>query len=113
MPAIPFTATDTRMTVRVYSPDAGIPVLLKVEDAGNPAVFVETLSSTTVANAWETLTFDFANPGPNNQPINLANTYNRVSVFFNFGTPGAVAGVQTYYFDDVAFGGAAPPPPPP
>jgi hypothetical protein len=113
VPAIPFTATDTRMTVRVYAPAAGIPVLLKVENAGNPGVFVETLSSTTVANAWETLTFDFANPGPNNQPINLANTYNRVSVFFNFGTTGAVAGVQTYYFDDVAFGGEAPPPPPP
>ena len=30
---IPFTSTNTRMTVRVYSPRAGIPVRLKVEDA--------------------------------------------------------------------------------
>jgi hypothetical protein len=26
------------------------------------------------------------------------------SIFFNFGTSGAAAGEQTYYFDDVAFG---------
>ena len=32
---IPFTATDTKMSVRVWSPDAGIPVRVKVEDATN------------------------------------------------------------------------------
>jgi hypothetical protein len=95
------------MTVRVYSPDAGIPVLLKVEDATNGAIFVETLATTTVANAWETLTFDFANPGPNTQPLNLASTYNRLSIFFNFGVGGATAGEKIYYFDDIAFGGDA------
>ncbi|MFT5431460.1 MAG: hypothetical protein ACI9OJ_002156, partial [Myxococcota bacterium] len=29
---IPFSASDTKMTVRVWSPDAGVPVRLKVED---------------------------------------------------------------------------------
>jgi beta-glucanase (GH16 family) len=64
-----------------------------------------------VANDWETLVFDFANPAAGTPPLNLANTYNKVSIFFNFGVPGAVAGEKIYFFDDVAFGGAPPPPP--
>jgi len=39
---IPFTTTETRMTVRVYSPRAGIPVRLKVEDARIRPIRVET-----------------------------------------------------------------------
>ena len=61
VPALPFTASSTTMTVRVWSPDAGIQVRLKVEDAADPTKSVETEATTTVANAWETLTFDFAN----------------------------------------------------
>jgi hypothetical protein len=30
--------------------------------------------------------------------------YDKASIFFNFGTDGAVAGEKTYYFDDVLFG---------
>jgi hypothetical protein len=99
---IPFTATATRMTVRVYSPGGGITVRLKVEDAANGTISVETEATTTVANTWETLTFDFANP-VKPPAINLASNYNRVTIFFNFGVTGAVAGAQTYYFDDLTF----------
>ena len=107
---IPFTASATRMTVRVYSPDAGIQVRLKVEDAADPTKSVETEATTTVANAWETLTFDFANQAPGTAALNLAYTYDKASIFFNFGVTGATAGAKTYYFDDVAFGGTTPPP---
>jgi hypothetical protein len=101
---IPFTATNTRMTVRVYSPRAGIPVRLKVEDAADPTHTVETEAIITVANAWQTLTFDFANPAPGTAALNLAFTYNKVSIFFDFGTTGAAAGgAYTYFFDDVLF----------
>jgi exo-beta-1,3-glucanase (GH17 family) len=104
---IPFDADNTRMTVRVYSPAAGIPVRLKVEDSGNGARSAETEAVTTTANAWETLTFDFANPasGSLDQPY----TYDKLIIFFNFGTEGAVAGAQTFYFDDITFigGGGA------
>ena len=110
VPRLPFTASSTTMSVRVWSPDAGIPVRLKVEDAADRTKSVETEATTTVANAWETLTFDFANPAAGTPPLNLAYTYNKVSIFFNFGVPGAVAGAKTYYFDDVAFGGTPPPP---
>ena len=98
---LPFTASETVMTVRVYSPDAGIPVLLKIEDASDNSISVETTATTTVADAWETLTFDFSTGAP---PLNIDNTYNRVSIFFNFGTDGATVGAdKTYYWDDVQF----------
>ena len=107
---IPFDATNTRMTVRVYSPAAGIRVRLKVEDSANAARSVETEAVTTRANAWETLTFDFANPVSGTPALNPGFTYNRVIIFFNFGVTGATAGAQTYYFDDIAFigGGGLP-----
>jgi hypothetical protein len=100
---IPFTATDTRITVRVYSPRVGVVVRLKVEDSADPARSVETEAVTTVANAWETLTFNFANPVSGTAPLNLAYAYNRMSIFFDFGTTGAAGGGGTFYFDDMRF----------
>ena len=99
---IPFDAANTRMTVRVWSPDAGIPVRLKVEDAADSTHAVETEATVTIAAGWQTLTFDFASPASGT--LNFTYTYNKVSIFFNFGTTGAQAGsAKTYYFDDVAF----------
>ncbi len=103
---VPFTASATTMTVRVWSPDAGIQVRLKVEDAADPTRSVETEATTTVAGAWETLTFNFASQAAGTAALNLAYAYNKASIFFNFGVTGATAGAKTYYFDDVAFGGA-------
>ena len=104
---IPFTASATTMTVRVYSPDAGIPVRLKVEDATDPTRSVETEATTTVADAWETLTFDFSNEAAGTAALDLSYTYDKASVFFNFGTDGATAGEKTYLWDDVEFAGGS------
>jgi uncharacterized protein YjdB len=91
---IPFSATSTTMTVRAYSPAVGLPVLLKVENSGNGGISAEIQAITTVANAWETLSFTL--PG-----VNLANTYDKVSLFPHFNTsPGAD---ETFYFDDITF----------
>ncbi|MDF1867833.1 MAG: hypothetical protein P1U70_23645, partial [Saprospiraceae bacterium] len=103
--AIPFAMNQTKMTVRVWSPDAGIPIRLKVEDANDPTISVETEANTTMAGLWETLEFDFSNEAPGTAAINIANTYKKASIFFNFGTTGADAGEKTYYWDDVEFGG--------
>ena len=100
---IPFTATDTKMSVRVWSPDAGTPVRLKVENSDDPTISVETEVNTTVAQDWETLVFDFSNEAAGTAALDLANTYNMASIFFNFGTTGADAGEKTYYWDDVTF----------
>jgi hypothetical protein len=104
--AIPFTMTDNVISVRFWSPDAGIPVLVKTEDANDPTKSVETLATTTVAAAWETLTFDFSagNEAPGTAAINYATTYDLISIFANFGTDGATAGNKTYYADDFIFG---------
>ena len=104
---VPFTVDSTTMSVRVWSPDAGIQVRLKVEDHTNPTRSVETNVVTTVANDWETLVFDFANQSAGTAALNLDFTYDKATIFFNFGVDGATAGEKTYYFDDVAFGGEA------
>lgn len=97
VPVIPFSASNQTITARVWSPDAGIPVRLKVE-AADPNVNVETEATTTVAGAWETLAFDFGNAV--GAPVDLAAEYTRVVIFFDFGTPGTA---KTYYADDITF----------
>ena len=103
--AIPFTATETTMSVRVWSPQSNIVVRLKVEDHMDPTHSVETDAFTTVAGQWETLVFDFANEGAGTAALNLGYTFDKASIFFNYGVNGATAGEQTYYFDDLEFGG--------
>ncbi len=104
--AIPFASNATKMTMRVYSPDAGISVRMKAEDPNDATKSVETEAKTTKTNEWETLEFDFTNHANGTAPINYSYTYKKLSVFFNFGVTGAIAGEKTYYFDDIAFGGS-------
>jgi hypothetical protein len=105
-PAIPLTATDLKMNVRVWSPNAGIQVRLKVENHSNSGVSVETEATTTVANDWQTLEFNFNNQAAGTAAFNPVSVYDKASIFFNFGVNGATAGEKTYYFDDVKFGAA-------
>jgi len=97
---VPLTATQTQMTMRVYSPAAGIHIRLKIEDHNNGAISVETEAITTVANTWETLIFDFAYPASGTPAINLANTYDKASVFFDFGNTG---NGKVFLWDDIKF----------
>jgi len=88
--SINFSTTQT-MKMKVLAPQAGIIVKLKLENLSNPAFNIEVDATTTVANAWEELSFTF-------NGINTANNYKRVVVFFNFG----VVGTGEYYlFDDI------------
>ena len=109
---IPFTATDKKMNVRVWSPHAGIQVRLKVEDKNDPTKSCETEAAVTIASGWQTLEFNFANQAAGTAALNLAFSYNKASIFFNFGVTGATAGERIYYFDDVKFGAIPPPPAP-
>ncbi|MGB3798344.1 MAG: hypothetical protein WA952_00945, partial [Lewinella sp.] len=103
--AIPFTADTATVSVRVWSPTAGTPVRLKVEASNDPTISVETETNTTVAMAWDTLVFDFSMEATGTAALNLAATYDKMSIFFDFGSqPTADA---TYYWDDVYFGGQA------
>lgn len=110
-PKIPFNANDTRMSVRVWSPDAGIAVRLKVEDHADNTKSVETEVTTTVANGWQTLMFNFATQAAGTAALNLASNYDKATIFFDFGRAKASSVLKTYYFDDIAFVPGAPPPP--
>ncbi|BDT69576.1 hypothetical protein os1_37670 [Comamonadaceae bacterium OS-1] len=102
IPAIALSASAKTMTARVWAPAAGMPIRLKLEDAADGSHSVETEAVTTVANGWQTLTFDFGNPASGTAALNLAYTFNKASVFFNFGTAGSGGAGQTFYFDDLS-----------
>jgi hypothetical protein len=93
-----FASGNATMTVRVYSPAAGITVKLKAEDHSDNTKSVETDAVTTKANAWETLTFDFTNHSSGTSALNTNYTYDIVSIFFDFGTAGSG---KVFYWDDV------------
>jgi hypothetical protein len=95
--AIPLKSGATTMQARVYSPAAGLKIKLKVEDRTNGNIAVETDAVTTVANTWEVLEFDFANQSSGTPAINFANTYDKASIFFDFGTAGSG---KVFYLDD-------------
>ena len=77
--------------MKVWSPQAGIIVKLKLENQANSNINTELDATTTVANGWEELTYKFTG-------IKNANNYQRVVVFFNFGNADNGA---SYYFDDI------------
>lgn len=87
-------STKKFMKVKVHSPRAGAKLLLKVENQTNGGISFEKEVATTVANAWEELTFDFT-------AINTANSYQKVVLIFDLGTPGNGSSNFTYYFDDI------------
>ena len=105
---LPLKLTDSKMSVRVWSPQAGTPIRLKVEDWADGTHTCETETKTTLAGQWETLEFNFLNEAPGTAKLSLGLSmgwkYNKASIFFNFGTTGASAGEKTYYFDQVQFG---------
>lgn len=101
---VPFTELEKRMNVRVWAPHAPIQIRLKAEDYLNGGNNAETEITYAVANTWQTLVFDFGVAAPGTGGLNLSHNLNKVSIFFNFGVTGAVAGERTYYFDDVKFG---------
>jgi hypothetical protein len=95
---IPFSATRSKISMRVYSPAAGVNIRLKVENHSDPTLTAETETLTTVANTWETLIFDLSKVAAGTNPWNPATKFDKMSVFFDFGKTGAGA---IYYFDDV------------
>lgn len=82
------------VTMDVYSPRAGVPVLLKVENiASVGAVAVQQLRTTTLG--WQKMTWDFSTI------LNPAVAYDRASIFFDFNI--VPAALETFYFDNVSF----------
>ena len=107
--ALPFANGATRITVPVYVPTAGVDVKLKVEDANNAAVSVET-DVIAASVGWQTLTFDFANQAPGTAALDFSKTYNKLTIFGDFtcasGAP-APAADEIFYLGSFTFVGAA------
>ena len=101
----PLTATNTGFTVKVWSPEVGTQVKLKLEESGENPASVETDAVTTVANAWETLTFDFNNHSSGTDALDLSKVFDTLIIYFNYDVSGSG---ETYYFDDVRFIGSVP-----
>ena len=87
-------STNKVFRMKVFSPRAGAKVLLKVENSANAGQNFEKEVVTTMANNWEDLVFDYSG-------INTANTYNRVVLIFDLGTPGDGSANFTFLFDDI------------
>jgi len=90
---IPFTADLGAIEIDTWSPKAGIPVRVRLEDAANTAG-IELDVNTTVVGEWETLNYDFST---------LADPtvdYVRIVVFFEFivDLPGDGS---TYFLDNL------------
>jgi hypothetical protein len=90
--SVPRIDPTQSITLRVYSPAAGRPIMVKIESASNDQIFKESTVMSTKANEWETLTFTFAG-------ADAAAVYNKISVFPGFDTQ--VAGV--YYIDELKY----------
>ncbi len=78
------------ISMKVYSPRAGLPVLLKLEGDVAPS---EVTATTTMANTWETLNWNFTG-----KPSNV---YNKLVLMFDFGTVGNGSANSTFHFDDI------------
>ncbi|MGY9030616.1 MAG: hypothetical protein ACKVIU_12405, partial [Rhodobacterales bacterium] len=103
---IPLTLSNSTMSVSVWSPQAGTPIRLKVEDSNDPTHTCETEVNTT-ASGWQVLVFDFSNEAPGTQSLSVGLgfgwTFNKASVFCDFGNVPSAS--TLYYLDDVIFGG--------
>lgn len=86
---IDFSALD-KISLKTWSPVAGIPILMKLENATNPDIFTEVSVTNTVASGWEELLFDFSE-------ADLTQDYQKIVLFFDIGSQGT--GVD-YYFDE-------------
>ena len=80
--------------MKVFSPRVGAKVLLKVENLTNGGISFEREATTTVANTWEDLVFNYA-------AINTAESYQKVVLIFELGIPGDGSANFTFLFDDI------------
>ena len=80
--------------MNVWSPRPGGQILLKVENLTDGGIFYETDATTVGNSAWEEVSFDLS-------AIDTGNTYQKIVLFFDFGTVGDGSADWTFYIDDI------------
>jgi hypothetical protein len=100
---IPLTATNRTLSARVFSPTAGVPMVLKLENEGDAGINTGDIQATqTVVVGWQTLTWVV--PADKVGP-----QYSWVVMLPNLGTRANDNPGETYYFDDIKLVLAPPP----
>jgi hypothetical protein len=92
----PFDISNPVVTVKVWSPRVGLNLLMKFEDDvpwPNNTGSAEITATTTVANQWETLTFDHSG-------ISSSVDWNNMVLIMDNGTQGDGSANYTIYLDD-------------
>lgn len=102
---MPLAADRKTFTARVYSPKAGVLIVLKVEGA-NGLSSADFQATSAVVVGWQTLTWVATG-------LDLSKSYNKLTLLPNLGAVDAAPG-QAYHFDDIALvaDSVAPPPAP-
>jgi hypothetical protein len=97
-PNTPEKPANQTVSLKVKSNTIGRNIKMKIENSVSGA-FVEVDVATTVANAWETLKFDFSKPTLGTYNPNVV--YDRVSVFPGFGSQPEAT--ETTLIDDLVY----------
>jgi len=95
---IDFSAGKT-FKMKIFSPRANAKVLLKVENLSDGGINFEQEDSTSVANEWEELSFDFS-------AIDDTKSYQKIVLIFDNGTMGDGSANFTFLFDDIELANA-------
>lgn len=87
-----------KIKMKVFAPKIGAKVLFKVENASDGTISFEKETTTTLANQWEELTFDFS-------AVNAAQSYRKIVIIFDLGTVGDGSVNFSYLLDDIVLEG--------
>jgi hypothetical protein len=86
----------TKIQMAVYAQKAGIPIMVKVQDALNSFLNKESGSVMTTKAGWQTLVFDFAG-------VDTTKTYNQLIVFPGFQASPPPGTPSTVYIDNIVY----------
>jgi len=87
-------STKKVIKMNVWSPRPGGKVTLKVENLTEGSINFETEATTVGNGAWEEVSFDLSD-------IDMANSYQKIVLFFDLGTVGDGSSDWTFYIDDI------------
>jgi hypothetical protein len=98
-----FDEANHTISMKVWSPRVGVPVLMKVEQQSG-VLFYEIAQPTTTSGEWEEMTWDMSGAGFTNQ-------WDIITLIFDFqaGQIGDGSANFTWYFDDVVVNAASTP----
>ncbi|MFI1772597.1 hypothetical protein [Thalassobellus citreus] len=87
-------STKKLLKMDVWSPRPGGKVLLKMENLTDNKIFIESEATTVRNGTWEEVVFDLS-------AIDVSQTFQKIVLFFDFGTVGTGDNDWTFYIDNI------------